>query len=85
MASNPTSSIDKDAALKSELATLRVLRATLESVKQLVAAIHDDAETAAANCKQATGLHKRWQSAIEHSNQTQDNPAAEGKLSKNNM
>ncbi|KAI5847163.1 hypothetical protein DFP73DRAFT_592995 [Morchella snyderi] len=58
---------DEEAALKDELATLRIVRATLESMKQLVGAIHEDIETAAKNCEDVTGLHKRWGLAIEQS------------------
>ncbi|KAH8144698.1 uncharacterized protein LAJ45_11292 [Morchella importuna] len=58
---------DEEAALKDELATLRIVRATLESMKQLVGAIHEDIETAAKNCEDVTGLHKRWDLAIEQS------------------
>lgn len=42
--------------LSQELATLRIVRATLESVKQLVVAIHEDVGTAAKNCKDMTGM-----------------------------
>ncbi|KAG0638624.1 hypothetical protein HOY80DRAFT_1009997 [Tuber brumale] len=53
-----------DKALQDELATLRIFRATLESVKQVVDGIHRDTVTAKENCGAAVDLTKRWEGVI---------------------
>ncbi|CUS07475.1 unnamed protein product, partial [Tuber aestivum] len=53
-----------DKALQDELSTLRIFRATLESVKQVVDGIHRDTVTAKENCGAVVDLTKRWEEVI---------------------
>ncbi|KAK6505403.1 hypothetical protein TWF481_007308 [Arthrobotrys musiformis] len=51
--------------LKKELDSLRVLRATLESVRQFVDAIENDAKAMGENAKTVTELSRQWGEAIQ--------------------
>ncbi|RPA96174.1 hypothetical protein L873DRAFT_1811794 [Choiromyces venosus 120613-1] len=51
--------------LTQELSTLRIFRATLESVKQVVEGIHRDTVTAKENCGAVVDLTKRWEEVIQ--------------------
>ncbi|KAG0124323.1 hypothetical protein HOY82DRAFT_494083 [Tuber indicum] len=53
-----------DNSLQDELSTLRIFRATLESVKQVVDGIHRDTVTAKENCGAVVDLTKRWEGVI---------------------
>ncbi|TGZ83648.1 hypothetical protein EX30DRAFT_393219 [Ascodesmis nigricans] len=54
-----------DDKLKEELETLRILRASLESMKQLVQEVQTDVETSARNNDAVTGISKRWKAVME--------------------
>ncbi|TGZ79667.1 hypothetical protein EX30DRAFT_397001 [Ascodesmis nigricans] len=54
-----------DDFLKEELETLRILRASLESMKQLVQEVQKDVETAAGNYDSLAEISKRWKAAME--------------------
>ncbi|KAF8424653.1 hypothetical protein EV426DRAFT_86476 [Tirmania nivea] len=51
-------------SLQSELQTLQLVRATFESVRQLVDAIHTDVATMTGNCEALSDITKRWDEAV---------------------
>ncbi|KAK6533113.1 hypothetical protein TWF281_007268 [Arthrobotrys megalospora] len=53
-----------EADLQAEVDSLRVLRATLESVRQFVDAIENDAKAMGENAKTVTELSRQWGEAI---------------------
>ncbi|KAK6330252.1 hypothetical protein TWF730_004747 [Orbilia blumenaviensis] len=57
--------MSSEADLQSELDSLRVLRATLESVKHFVDAIENDAKAMGENAKTVTDLSRQWGEAIQ--------------------
>ncbi|PUU82518.1 hypothetical protein B9Z19DRAFT_967475 [Tuber borchii] len=59
-----TPSAVSDKTLQDELSTLRIFRATLESVKQVVDGIYRDTVTAKGNCGTVVDLTKRWEGVI---------------------
>ncbi|KAF3185005.1 hypothetical protein TWF788_004834 [Orbilia oligospora] len=54
-----------EADLQTELDSLRVLRATLESVRQFVDAIENDSKAMGENAKTATELSRQWGEVIQ--------------------
>ncbi|KAA8893472.1 hypothetical protein FN846DRAFT_523549 [Sphaerosporella brunnea] len=59
------STTTEDAALTKELESLKVLRATLESVKHLVDNVVEDVQTAGKNHGAIVSLAERWQGVFE--------------------
>ncbi|KAF3927395.1 hypothetical protein ABW21_db0205520 [Orbilia brochopaga] len=51
--------------LKAELESLRVLRATLESVRQFVDAVDNDIKSMGENAQNVTGLSRQWSEVIK--------------------
>ncbi|KAF8469575.1 hypothetical protein BDZ91DRAFT_655183, partial [Kalaharituber pfeilii] len=56
-------------SLFQELQTLQLVRATFESIRQLVDAIHMDIVTMKGNCDQLTEVNKRWDAVINVPNE----------------
>ncbi|KAF3276876.1 hypothetical protein TWF970_006051 [Orbilia oligospora] len=54
-----------EADLQTELDSLRVLRATLESVRQFVDAIENDSKAMRENAKTVTELSRKWGEVIQ--------------------
>ncbi|KAK6332828.1 hypothetical protein TWF696_002850 [Orbilia brochopaga] len=54
-----------EADLKAELESLRVLRATLESVRQFVDAVENDVTSMGENARTVTDLSRQWSEVIK--------------------
>ncbi|RPB19819.1 hypothetical protein L211DRAFT_581903 [Terfezia boudieri ATCC MYA-4762] len=50
--------------LQYELQTLQLVRATFESVRQLVDAVHTDVATMTGNCEAFSDITKRWDEVV---------------------
>ncbi|KAJ6262698.1 hypothetical protein Dda_1254 [Drechslerella dactyloides] len=61
--STPTMPTESD--LKAELESLRVLRATLESVRQFVDVVENDVNAMGENARTVTDLSRRWSEVLK--------------------